>query len=81
MHHLHVWQLDENHRALEAHVVVQDHSNGGQLKRSAKELLFERFGIGHITLELEGPGEREGCASDEPSSNCFEASWRGENVT
>ena len=31
VHHLHVWQLDENHRALEAHLVVQDEPHSASL--------------------------------------------------
>ena len=74
VHHLHVWQLDENHRALEAHLVVQDDSDRAPLKSSARKVLRERFRIGHSTLELESPGEREGCGTDESTSSCFEGS-------
>ena len=72
VHHLHVWQLDENHRALEAHLVVQDGSDGAPLKRSARALLMKRFRIGHSTLELESPAERTGCGTVEPTPSCFE---------
>ena len=72
VHHLHVWQLDENHRALEAHLVVQDDSDGGALKRSARDVLAERFRIGHTTLELELSGEEEDCGNHESLPECFE---------
>lgn len=55
VHHLHVWQLDEQHRALEAHVVVEteDHAGWEAIKRQLKELLAAQFQIDHSTLELE----------------------------
>lgn len=73
VHHLHVWELDENHIALEAHVrtaeATQSHS---KLRKQIKELLESRYGIGHSTLELECI--EEDCASDSASSNfqCYD---------
>ena len=59
MHHIHVWHLDENRVALEAHVVLEDENFAllGRIKRETKSLLKERFGIGHSTLEFESPAE------------------------
>lgn len=56
IHHVHVWQLDEQHRAMEAHVVIE--SDGSRrdlstLKRQLKQLLSDSFGIHHSTLEFE----------------------------
>jgi cobalt-zinc-cadmium efflux system protein len=58
VHHLHVWQLDEQHRALEAHVVVEDHdlNHLERIKAAVKQCLAEKFGIEHSTLEFESPG-------------------------
>lgn len=55
VHHVHVWQLDEHHRALEAHVVVAeaDLAQMESVKRRLKQMLRERFGIGHATLEFD----------------------------
>ena len=56
LHHLHVWELDEHHRALEAHVVIAEDGNMKALeriKRALKSLLADRFGIAHSTLEME----------------------------
>ena len=73
VHHLHVWQLDEAHRALEAHVVVQDRSTDiVALKTSARATLMERFRIGHTTLELESPEEAGSCGNHESVPGCFE---------
>ena len=55
VHHVHVWAIDEEQRALEAHVVTADPSPGVSeaLKARIKALLRERFDISHTTLELE----------------------------
>lgn len=55
VHHVHVWQLDENQNALEAHVVVKD-KNLDQIesvKRKLKKVLIEQYKISHSTLEIE----------------------------
>ena len=56
MHHLHVWELDEHHRALEAHVVLQDAVSLNEMENirdRVKAMLRERFHIAHSTLEFE----------------------------
>ena len=63
LHHLHVWELDEHHRALEAHVVVAEDGNMEALERikqGLKTLLADRFDIAHSTLEMES--ENADCA-------------------
>ncbi|WP_145366061.1 cation diffusion facilitator family transporter [Stratiformator vulcanicus] len=55
VHHIHVWQQDEQHRALEAHVVI-DESNlltFEVTKQRLKSLLENDFRIQHSTLEFE----------------------------
>ena len=52
--HLHVWELDEQHRALEAYIQTSISTNNYfSLRKKIKSLLEERFGIGHSTLELD----------------------------
>lgn len=55
VHHLHIWAIDEQQKALEAHVVVAEETGAGaeDVKRRIKALARERFAIGHTTLELE----------------------------
>ncbi len=55
LHHLHVWELDEEHRALEAHVVLREDGFRDLARRKdrIRELLRERFAITHSTLEVE----------------------------
>lgn len=58
VHHVHVWQLDEQHRALEAHVVLRDRLGPEDMecvKREVKGRLGDRFRVKHVTLELEFP--------------------------
>lgn len=55
VHHLHLWELDEHHRALEAHIVVEPAQleRWTVIKRELKQRLAERFSIEHSTLEFE----------------------------
>lgn len=55
IHHLHVWELGEDSRALEAHVVITDSdpSRMEPIKRQLKTLLAKDFHIHHSTLEFE----------------------------
>ncbi len=55
MHHLHVWEIDEAHRALEAHIVIYDDitHRQGEIKQRLKRLFQEKFDISHSTLEFE----------------------------
>jgi cobalt-zinc-cadmium efflux system protein len=55
MHHVHVWQIDEQTTALEAHIAIEksDLAQMESLKRAIKERLHNDFGIGHSTLEFE----------------------------
>jgi len=55
IHHLHVWQMQEEANAVEAHVVIDDvdweESDG--IKKRIKSRMKDRFGIRHATLEVE----------------------------
>jgi len=55
IHHLHVWELDEHHRALEAHIVISDERlrDIETIKSRVKNLLKTRYDIAHSTLEFE----------------------------
>lgn len=59
MHHIHIWELDEHRRALEAHIVIAGDRPLSELKAfkaEVKRLLEDRFDIVHSTLELEAAG-------------------------
>lgn len=53
VHHVHVWQLDEHHNALEAHVVIASFDQIAMVKATLKSQLSQLFSIGHSTLEFE----------------------------
>ncbi|HET8727359.1 MAG TPA: cation diffusion facilitator family transporter [Alphaproteobacteria bacterium] len=55
VHHVHAWQLDEHHSALEAHIVIRPEGVGEmeRIKSALKAHLEDVFGIGHSTLEFE----------------------------
>ena len=58
-HHLHVWQLDEQRRALEVRLVTQEGGPGGkELKMRVRTMLEERFRIEHCCLEIDTEDER-----------------------
>lgn len=60
VHHVHLWEIDERRRSVEAHLVVADPAEGPAICHAARETLQETFGIAHATLEVETP--RTGCA-------------------
>ncbi len=53
LHHVHVWQINEQLNALEAHVVVENRPDSDLLKKEIKQLLKQQYHIGHSTLEFE----------------------------
>ena len=55
VHHIHIWNLDEQRVALEAHVVVSANElkDVESIKDNLKLLLKEKFRITHSTLEFE----------------------------
>ena len=55
VHHVHIWQLDEHHNALEAHVVSKAEQLGEieAVKSEIKAMLSDKFNVGHSTLEFE----------------------------
>ena len=55
IHHLHVWQMDEHRRMMEAHVVIDpsDASRLEEIKDAVKHRLADKFKIHHATLEFE----------------------------
>ncbi len=59
IHHLHLWELDEHHRALEAHIVVEPRQleHWAEIKHELKLRLGQRFDIHHSTLEFEAHDE------------------------
>jgi cobalt-zinc-cadmium efflux system protein len=64
-HHLHVWELDEHHKALEAHVrIVENGQSHSTLRKQIKDLLENNFSITHSTLELEDSADAYSCTDE-----------------
>ncbi len=59
VHHLHLWEIDEHRRSVEAHVVVDRMDVFPAVAERIKTMLKARFGIGHSTLQPETRGS--GC--------------------
>jgi cobalt-zinc-cadmium efflux system protein len=55
IHHIHLWRLQEDMTALDAHVVLEAGRWGeaDAIKGRLKALVAERFSVRHATLELE----------------------------
>jgi cobalt-zinc-cadmium efflux system protein len=70
VHHIHVWQLHEAFRSIEAHLVLNAKSLDqiDQVKKAAKALLRDQFRITHSTLEVEF-GPESDCANCSPHQN------------
>ncbi|MER3353352.1 MAG: cation diffusion facilitator family transporter [Hoeflea sp. D1-CHI-28] len=55
VHHVHLWQMQEHEAALDTHVVLTADAWGRieEIKAKVKQVLKQRFGIAHSTLEFE----------------------------
>ncbi len=62
VHDLHVWSITQGMRALSAHILTDDISirEGAAMQREIREMAGRRYGIAHVTLQL----ECEGCEPD-----------------
>ena len=53
VHHVHLWEIDERRRSVEAHIVVEAMESFPATAARIKAMLRDRFGIGHSTLQPE----------------------------
>jgi cobalt-zinc-cadmium efflux system protein len=56
VHDLHVWEITSGFPALSAHVLVAAESDCHAARRNMEELLRERFGLDHTTLQVDHAG-------------------------
>lgn len=61
VHDLHVWSLTTGVDNMSAHVRVHDVSQGPTVVRAIRQQLVERYGLSHVTIEVEGDDSE--CAS------------------
>lgn len=53
VHSLHVWTITSGLDSLSAHVVINEAQKHGDLLKQLRTMLHERFGIDHITIQIE----------------------------
>jgi cobalt-zinc-cadmium efflux system protein len=53
VHDLHVWSITSGLESLSAHVVVQPGQSHAELLKRLRDMLHDRFGIDHITIQIE----------------------------
>ncbi len=58
VHDLHAWSLDGEHAIVSAHLVLADEALAERVCRASREVLRERFGVAHATLQ---PEREPGC--------------------
>lgn len=56
VHDLHIWPMSTTETVLTAHLIVRGGHPGDAFLADARLLLRERFGIGHVTLQVETGG-------------------------
>jgi cobalt-zinc-cadmium efflux system protein len=57
VHHVHVWHIDEQRLAMEAHVQIGKDEDMSKVKQDLKDMMRDEFDIHHSTLEFEFPDE------------------------
>jgi cobalt-zinc-cadmium efflux system protein len=55
VHDLHVWTITSGREALSAHVVHREQVSPAMLLRELRGKLHERFGVDHLTIQMETP--------------------------
>lgn len=53
VHDLHVWDMTQNEVALSAHILIADMSYWNKVLDTARDILKEKYGITHVTLQPE----------------------------
>lgn len=60
VHDLHVWTITSGTDSMSGHLVVDEGTDEQHVLRHARELLHEKFGIDHVTIQVETPSTSEG---------------------
>lgn len=56
VHDLHLWSVTQGQEAMSGHVVLAPGGEPGAILKAGRELLAERFGLTHVTLQVEPEG-------------------------
>ncbi|HEY8019595.1 MAG TPA: cation diffusion facilitator family transporter [Thermoanaerobaculia bacterium] len=68
VHDLHVWTITSGRESLSAHVVTADGLTPRALLNEIRQRLHDRFGIHHVTIQVETEGVDDPCVGcDEPA--------------
>jgi cobalt-zinc-cadmium efflux system protein len=76
VHDLHVWTITSGRESLSAHVVTRDGLAPRHLLSEIRRRLHDRFGIHHVTIQVEAEGEPEpcqGCDAPRPAHDAARA--------
>ncbi|HSE99016.1 MAG TPA: cation diffusion facilitator family transporter, partial [Blastocatellia bacterium] len=57
VHDLHVWTISTGKEALSAHVTIEPGASHRLVLQSLQQRLSSEFNIGHLTIQIESPGE------------------------
>lgn len=61
VHDLHVWTITSGREALSAHLVVEEEKAQRALLPQVRKILHDRFGIHHVTVQVEADDCNGGC--------------------
>ena len=61
VHDLHIWTITSGLESLSAHVVINDSADPSDVLRSLRTVLHDRFGIDHITIQIESTDYESHC--------------------
>jgi cobalt-zinc-cadmium efflux system protein len=53
VHDLHLWSVTQGQEAMSSHLVVKSGHDVRAVLSSGRSMLIERFGLAHVTLQLE----------------------------
>jgi cobalt-zinc-cadmium efflux system protein len=71
VHDLHVWTITSGREALSAHVVYYETASASVVLRRLQHEITERFGISHLTIQMEKPEtDQNPCPED---TDCFQS--------
>lgn len=65
IHDLHIWGMSTTETALTAHLVIPDGRGGDAFLRRLADELRDRYGITHVTIQVEQEDIRHGCDQDQ----------------
>ena len=68
LHDLHIWPMSTSETALTAHLIRPQEENHDEFLANATKELHEKFGIGHVTIQMERSEWADPCKQADPRS-------------